>query len=97
MRPGWPRDTRKLAEEWTYRYLAAARAWAEEESPALARMGLPAAPPPPAAGHPSSAREIRDWARRHGFSVSDRGRLPAPVVAAWQSAARGEPRAAHEA
>jgi hypothetical protein len=33
-------DTRKLAEEWTYRYLAAALTWALEERPALARMGL---------------------------------------------------------
>lgn len=33
-------STRKLAEEWTYRYLAAARAWAEEEAPARDRMGI---------------------------------------------------------
>jgi len=33
-------DTRALAEEWTYRYLAAARTWAETESAALARIGL---------------------------------------------------------
>ena len=32
-------ETRKLAEEWTYRYLAAAHAWAEAEHPALLRIG----------------------------------------------------------
>lgn len=78
-------DTRKLAEEWTYRYLGAAYSWAEAERPALERMGLAgtdtAGPAPPAA----SSREIRDWARAHGFDVSDRGRLPAPVVQAWQA------------
>jgi hypothetical protein len=33
-RPGIPIvfcETRKLAEEWTYRYLAAAHTWADEE------------------------------------------------------------------
>lgn len=35
-------ETRKLAEEWTYRYLAAAHSWAETEEAALARMGLAA-------------------------------------------------------
>ena len=31
-------ETRKLAEEWTYRYLAAAHAWAQDEPDALARL-----------------------------------------------------------
>lgn len=35
-------ETRKLAEEWTYRYLAAARTWAETETAALQRIGLAA-------------------------------------------------------
>jgi ERCC4 domain len=33
-------ETRKLAEEWTYRYLAAAHTWAAGEQPALARVGV---------------------------------------------------------
>lgn len=33
-------ETRPLAEEWTYRYLAAAKVWAETEAGALARIGL---------------------------------------------------------
>jgi hypothetical protein len=32
-------ETRSLAEEWTYRYLAAAWAWARDEGPARARIG----------------------------------------------------------
>ena len=35
-------ETRKLAEEWTYRYLAAAHAWARSEPAARARLGLDA-------------------------------------------------------
>jgi ERCC4 domain len=34
-------ETRKLAEEWTYRYLAAAYAWARDEPDALARLVEP--------------------------------------------------------
>ena len=33
-------ETRALAEEWTYRYLAAAAVWAETESAAIDRIGL---------------------------------------------------------
>jgi hypothetical protein len=32
-------ETRKLAEEWTYRYLAAAYAWARDEADMRARLG----------------------------------------------------------
>jgi hypothetical protein len=33
-------ETRPLAEEWTYRYLAAAYTWAEGEAAAVSRLGL---------------------------------------------------------
>lgn len=79
-------ETRKLAEEWTYRYLAAAFSWAEAERPALERMGLDdtqqAAGP---ASVPSTA-EVRAWARGGGWDVPDRGRLPAEVHRAWRAA-----------
>jgi hypothetical protein len=39
-------------------------------------------PPCPSA----SPSEIRAWARARGFIVSDRGRLPADVVIAWEPA-----------
>src|SRR6476646_7680475 len=32
------------------------------------------------------ARAIRDWARKNGHAVSDRGRIPASVVEAYESA-----------
>jgi hypothetical protein len=34
----------------------------------------------------SSNAEVRSWARRNGFTVSDRGRLPASVVTAYRNA-----------
>ena len=82
-------DNRKLAEEWTYRWLAAAMAWAVAEAPAVARIGLAdgtllGAPPEP---EPSTA-EVRAWAREHGLAVPDRGRLRPEIHEAWRAANR---------
>jgi len=82
-------ETRKLAEEWTYRYLAAAHTWAASELPALARIGAgddgtAAAPLEPA---PSTA-EVRAWARAWGLTVPDRGQLRREVHQAWHDAHR---------
>jgi ERCC4 domain len=92
---GWPTvplvfcETRPLAEEWTYRYLAAAATWAATEPDALARIrdipvltGAPRAPGPPG---PPTAR-VRAWARTVGIDVPDRGRLPPQVWARWHDA-----------
>ena len=38
-------ENRGLAEEWTYRYLAAAHAWATDEAAAIRRIGVPADEP----------------------------------------------------
>lgn len=78
-------ETRKLAEEWTYRYLAAAQAWATAERSAVARIGVGddaevSGPPMPA---PSTA-ELRAWARAHGLAVPDRGRLRPEILRAYQ-------------
>jgi len=84
-------DNRRLAEEWTYRYLAAAYAWAGNEAGALERIGLTPAPAPAVAAPvvgPSVA-EVRAWAREVGYSVPDRGRLRAAIVEAYE-AAHGE-------
>ena len=84
-------ESRKLAEEWTYRYLAAAHAWARDEHAALARIGLnegnrvATAPSVPA---PSSA-ELRAWARANGLAVSDRGRISGEVQQAWERSRPG--------
>ena len=31
-------------------------------------------------------KSIREWAKKNGHNVSDRGRLPAEVMQAWQTA-----------
>ena len=38
-------------------------------------------------------RAIRQWARQHGHTVSDRGRLPASVVKAWEDQHESRPTA----
>jgi hypothetical protein len=79
-------ETRKLAEEWTYRYLAAAHAWAGDERIAQARINADQpGPQGPRAPLPQS-RELRHWARANGFPVSDRGRIPVEVRQAWERA-----------
>lgn len=80
-------DTRKLAEEWTYRYLGAALAWAEDELPAADRIGagnLELGPDQPA----PSTGELRAWARAAGLPVADRGRVKAEIEQAWHHAHR---------
>jgi hypothetical protein len=80
-------DNRKLAEQWTYRYLAAAQAWAETEGPAIARIG--AGDDGRAGGGPMPApttAEVRAWARGQGLEVPDRGRLRPEIHQAWRDA-----------
>jgi hypothetical protein len=78
-------ETRGLAEEWTYRYLAAAHAWATTEPAAIERIGPQrnVKPLPEVKAGPIPA-VIRDWARRNGIDVPDRGRIPAPIRQAWE-------------
>jgi len=80
-------ETRKLAQEWTYRFLAAASAGADEEyAGQVAASDLATAAP--LAPAPPTAAEVRRWAGLNGRQVSDRGRIPAGVMAAFL-AARG--------
>ena len=82
-------ETRPLAEEWTYRYLAATHAWAVGENAALARID-PAVSELNDGSHaqgPSTA-EVRAWAREHGITVPDRGRLRPEVFEAWHAVHR---------
>ena len=83
-------DTRKLAQEWTYRFLAAARvALSEEAVGDLAVRRLEAAPP--LAPAPPVPADVRAWAVRNDIVVSGRGRIPAAVMDRYREArARGE-------
>lgn len=75
-------DTRKLAQEWTYRFLAAVSVAADDERPAD-RVLADLAQPPPLAPRPPTPAEVRAWAVISGYDVSDRGRVPARLVAAY--------------
>jgi hypothetical protein len=88
-------ETRLLAEEWTYRFLAAARAWADTEIASIERLTPLAAATAttelalaPEAPEPSTA-EVRAWARARGLAVSGRGKLRREVWAAWRAAHHG--------
>lgn len=99
--PGVPviwAETRALAAEWTYRFLAACAGWARDDESAVERLvqsHLLVDTPGPALRHQSASAprvpdattaEIRAWARRAGLPVSDRGRLRPEIVQAWRDA-----------
>ena len=89
-------ETRQLAEEWTYRFLAAAHAWARTETASIQRLApltsaaaattvLSEAPGAPA---PSTA-QVRAWARATFLAVPGRGRLRPEIWDAWRAAHHG--------
>lgn len=76
-------ETRKLAEEWTYRYLAATHEWASTERAFTERIN--AVNTTGQAPEPSTS-EVRVWARDAGLHVTDRGRLRPEIWQAWRNA-----------
>jgi ERCC4 domain/Lsr2 len=80
-------ESRALAQQWTYRFLAAASAAQELDLYGASTVaGLAgAAPLPP---REPTAAELREWARANGYEVSDRGRVPAKIRRAHASATR---------
>lgn len=78
-------DNRKLAQEWAYRFLGAAIAHLEEDASAEHVAGTIATAGPLPPREPTAA-EIRGWAVEEGIEVSDRGRIPAAVRAAYDRA-----------
>lgn len=78
-------ETRRLGQEWTYRFLGAAIAHHHDhDHAAVLEARLPAAGPI-APAEPATA-EVRQWARDHGIEVSDRGRLRSEVWTAYRRA-----------
>jgi len=81
-------QTRRLAQEYTYRYLAAAHTWVADSSDTATVFGadvtLAVAPDQP---EPNTT-EIRAWARSIGLPVSDCGRLRPAIRQAWHDAHR---------
>ena len=81
-------ETRKLAQEWTYRLLAAARVGLSEEMIGdLAVRTLEAAPA--LAPAPPAPVDARRWAFANDIVVSGRGRIPSAVMD--RSVPRGPP------
>jgi ERCC4 domain-containing protein/Lsr2 protein len=81
-------DTRKLAQEWVYRFLAAAAAAYEQED-AAEQVVADLMPAPPLLPAPPSPAEVRAWAIAEGYDVSDRGRVPSRLVEAFRAARGG--------
>lgn len=82
-------DTRPLAEEYTYRFLAAATVWALDENVIQQRLGIGFPLTKSAVSAPGSTSDtatIRAWAVANGVPVSDRGRLRAETIAAYEAA-----------
>lgn len=78
-------ETRKLAQEWTYRFLGAAAVHSREDAGAeRATAQLPLAGPIP--DREPTAAEIRAWALEMGLEVSDRGRIPADLRRRFEAA-----------
>jgi hypothetical protein len=77
-------ETRALAQEWTYRFLAAALHEARLELGAEPHLYdlEPAGPVPPR--EPTTA-EVRTWALAAGLSVSDRGRIRPEIWDAYRA------------
>jgi len=77
-------ETRKLAQEWTYRFLGAAvehrqaRAVGDARFATLTTAG-------PVSSPEGTTGEVRAWARTNGIEVSDRGRLRPEVWEAFRS------------
>lgn len=53
------------------------------------KRGTPASDRPGSTASHEQAQAIREWARRNGYEVSNRGRIPASLIEAFE-AAQGE-------
>ncbi|CAN5415754.1 hypothetical protein BH23ACT6_BH23ACT6_16650 [soil metagenome] len=71
-------ENRALAQEWTYRFLAASLQEAIEETGGKDRVADLAT-----ARLPGTA-EVRQWAQGAGYAVASRGRIAAEILAAYE-------------
>ena len=81
-------ETRQLAQEWTYRFLAAAQAWVVTED-AVAQRFSPVSVDVVVLAEPTSepsTAQVRAWARDAGLPVPDRGKLRPEIWSAWREA-----------
>jgi hypothetical protein len=65
---------------------AARRAGRASAGPPSRRSSRSASRPATAGSDRERVQAIRDWARRQGYTISDRGRLSAEVLAAYEAA-----------
>lgn len=80
-------ETRKLAQEWTYRFLAAGLAEAAQESGVRDRLAqLPGTPLPEPPAATATTAQVRAGARDNGYAVPDRGRLRPEIHVAFERA-----------
>ncbi len=71
-------DNRKLAEEWTYRWLGAAlHEWRLAVGTEAVVESL--------AGPEATPAQIRAWATAQGIEVPAKGRIPSAVRRAWEA------------
>lgn len=78
-------DNSTAFREALARYVAAARKAGRTGPAKAARAGSGAKPS--ASADRAQNQAIRDWAKRNGLQVSERGRIPAEIVAKYHAAA----------
>lgn len=85
-------DSRSMAEEYTYRFLAAARQVLTDDEGLLSRLTPLAMPRPKTHARPVapdlevSAAEVRAWAALAGIPISAKGRISADVLEKYREA-----------
>ena len=68
-------------------YVAAARKAGRSGSGSGKAARAASSPKPSPSGDRAQNQAIRDWAKRNGLQVSERGRIPAEIVAKYHAAA----------
>lgn len=83
-------ETRQLAQEWTYRFLAASLHEASLATGTGQSLGELGGAPAPEAKPPKPA-VVRAWAKANGYDVADKGRIRPELVEAYLATLRSDP------